>query len=461
MKEPLNEKVDAGNSHEDYVAQARPAVVAVIGPDDLVSRVLDVGRLIPALELVGMPYSDDDEAPAIYRQLPPAVDMVLFTGPVPYYRTLAREDIRLPALHVSLQGTGLYRALFQIHDHYDITRLSTDTFSRETVEEVYHELGVSASGVYSKEYRAAIDKDELVNFHENLFRRGLTSVAVTCLRSAHHELERRGVPSVRVLPTKSSIKEALEKAALIGQGLRDKASQVVVGLVDIDNFEGIARRAASEHRVQQLKLEIHAALLRYVEQIDGCMNFIGNDEFLFFTTRGMFEKSSNCFTRAPLIADIKHHFNTTVSLGVGLGYTANQAGTNARVALQHAKRCGGDACFVVTEERRVLGPLGLESRVEYGLRHIEPAVLAAAEAAGVSATAVDRLYGCVRSLGAERFSANDIAPLLGITLRSTNRLLNHLVAAGLVAPAGEEKLNRLGRPRRLYHFLLGRAINGV
>ncbi len=431
-----------------------PLKVAIIGPDDLVRKTLALQPQFPTLRLMGSSYAEDVEAPRVFVGVEEAADMALFTGPASYHRVMAERRPALPALYVPYSTAWLYPTLFEVREKYDLRRVSIDTFSREAIEEAYRELRTSTRNVFSKDSPGLPRREELVKFHLDLYRRGETTVALSCLRSAYVELSRLGVPCLSVVPTSSAIREVLERAYLIGENLRFKETQTVAGLVNLDDFKAAVDRAQSAYDVQRLRLQVHQALLRYVEEIDGHLIFSGGDEYQFFTTRGLFEKSTRSYTAAPLVREIRDSLAITISLGVGFGMTANQAGINARVALQKAKEAGGNACYVLLENKRLIGPLGPEPSPSYELRMVEPQLLARAEAAGLSMVAFSRLLNFASAMGRDTFTANELAPVAGVTLRSTHRLLNRLVASGQARVVGEERLTTRGRPRQLYKLLM-------
>lgn len=435
--------------------------LAAIGPSDLVDKVAAALEHLNDVRLLKRPYSSEDETLDAYREVSNIADIVLFTGPIPYYRVEQAMGFARPAVYVSLQGTALYRTLFLAKEKCDIERVSIDTFDESVIGEVYGELEVKRSDVAVMEYCGQVTRDRLVKFHESMFASGKTVAALTCLRSAYDELVRRGVPSYWVTPTQASIRDAIERACLLGDSEKSKSSQIAVGFVNIDAFRRFAENAESEHKVNQLLVDVQRILLGYVETIDGCLDFLGQDEYIFFTTRGLLSNRTRGFTYMEVPKLLRERFGLGVSVGLGLGYTANQAGTNARMALRRAKDSGGGACFLVTEDRRLLGPLSSESEdasaspKEEPLRLIDPEMLDRARESGLSISAIRRLMEIVSAAQLSTFVPKDVAPMLGVTVRSVNRMFKKMAEVGLVAAVGEEKTSKRGRSTMVYAFRTG------
>lgn len=435
--------------------------LAAIGPSNLVDKVAGALEHLSDVYLLKYPYSNEDETLDVYRKAGGVADIVVFTGPIPFYRVEQAMGFVRPAVYVSLQGTALYRTLFLAKEKCDIGRVSIDTFEKGVIEEVYGELEIKHSGVAVKEYSSQVTRDELVSFHESMFASGKSVAALTCLRSAYDELVRHGVPSYWVTPTQASIRDAIERACLLGDSEKSKSSQIAVGFVNIDAFRRFAESAQSEHKVNQLLVDVQRTLLEYVETIDGYLDFLGQDEYIFFSTRGLLSKRTRGFTYMEIPRLLKERYGLGASVGLGLGYTANQAGTNARTALRRCKESGGAACFLVTEDRRLLGPLSSEPEAaavppnEESLRLVDPDMLDRARESGLSIASIRRFIEIVLAAQMNTFVAKDVAPMLGVTVRSVNRMFKKMADVGLVAAVGEEKAGKRGRSKMVYALRTG------
>lgn len=426
--------------------------VAVVGPEDSVSDLVALNAEFPGLRLRPYVYENEHETVSVYQQIDPAVRVVLFTGPVPYYRVTGSVGAARPMLYVPFTGVALYRALFQLHQQYDVTCISVDTVERGAVLETYADLGLSAEGIYTLEYSQAPDRGEFVKFHRRHHESGLTAAALTCLRSAHRALQEEGIPCTRIIPTHGVLMESLERAFLVAENIRTGENQIVVGIVDVGACLRAERAAGSYSEVQRKHLALQSEILHFVQEVDGHFTPTGGDEYLFHTTQGPFLRASGNLRSIPLLRRLKALGPEPVFAGIGMSYTAAQAGTHARMALEHARRQGSDACFVVTEDRRVVGPLGSPQSGEFQSRTLDPQRLELARIAGVSPTSLERLIGAVHSAGIRAFTANEVAPWLHITDRSARRLLRQLGDAGVVRVVGEETHSVRGRPRQVFQL---------
>ncbi|HZG85685.1 hypothetical protein [Paenibacillus sp.] len=443
---------------------AKGIAIALVGPVEIVERMMRVIRSFPSFRPVPVAFERREEAAERIASVRDEVEVVLAAGLEPVRKgQLLPTSSSVPIHYLPPTGAGVYRALLRVQRYYGLEGgFSVDGLSRTVVERTLRELelGLGSGAVFVEEFRgsAYASTEELAAFHAESHRAGRTAVALTGSKAVAERLTALGVPNEWVVPLDQDITVALERALLSTETRRSKESQIVVGLINVDDFGKLVRQRSSEHDVQRLKLDIHRTLLDYVESLNGYLTHLGGDEYLFFTTRGVFERETLGYKSVPLARDAYRALGLSLSIGIGFGQSANEAGTHARLALGHAKQAGGNACFIVREDRALIGPLEMADPVEYDLSLTDPALLERAEQAGMTRPYVAKLMAAAARQGRLEFNVQELAQLLGITVRSTHRLLLEWIDAGLIEVTGMEKVGR-GRPRQRFRlaFLADRA----
>src|SRR5689334_23659435 len=157
-------------------------VIGVIGARDLVNRIVAVAeRMDEPVRLVGAAYSSEQEGFDRLSDIETKIDVALFAGPLPY--DLAREhgELPVPATYVPVSGAALYSTLLRgtLEQRCDPARVSVDSISETDLGEAYAEIGVAPDGVRVLEYRHPRSAREFYDFHERLYRDGVTSAALT------------------------------------------------------------------------------------------------------------------------------------------------------------------------------------------------------------------------------------------------------------------------------------------
>ncbi len=429
--------------------------VAVVGPQDLVAEMIMDGTDFPELELIPLPYEKETEALDLVRANMHKVDVVVFTGPVPYLLTKGKIPPYLPLVYVRYSGAALYRVLFQILQQNQgtmnlIEHLSIDTLPASAVKETYEELGLNSSQVYVLEEKTFLNSTAQIAEHRRCYEAGLSMAAVCCLTSTYKELLKLKTPAYRICPTRFDMRETLRLAKIEGLALYHRKAQVAVAILKMEH----GSLASGTKNTQRLTLELHQLLLNYGERTGATVSFIGGDEFIIFSTRGALETATTNFSQVPLIDEIQAKIGINIALGLGIGHSAAEAENNARTALQQSQNAGWNNCCILQESGIMIGPFGSASPLAYEMRSLNPELIAVAGQSGLSVSTVSRLEATMVNYGRTTLTANEVAGGLGLTLRSARRILNMLEQAGLATVVGMEQPVGKGRPRQVYDLRL-------
>jgi hypothetical protein len=442
-------------SNSITISTEQGIAIGIIGPDALINRILNTIRSFPSFNPIFRAYENEEDVLGIAAELMEAVEVMLFTDPVSYRSVKDKLHFSIPVHYVPLTGTGLYRALFHIERQYGLLSLSVDTLSRQVVEKTLKELGVSQTKIAFFEdtgsERLSLVQ-ELIDFHCDCFKTGRSSAALSGIRSVSEALTKKGVPNEWIVPTEQDQIVSLERALLSSETRRSKESQIVVGMIHVDDFNKLALKQTSEHEVQRLKLDIHRMMLGYVESLDGHLTHLGGEEYLFITTRGIFERETGGYKSIPLAREAEMNYGMSLSIGIGFGRSANEAGTHARLAVRRSKDAGGNMCFIVREDRSVIGPLEMTLPLKVDLSLIDIDLVKRAEQAGITSVYLSKMIAGVTRSGKTEYIAQELASILGVTIRSAHRFLSAWMDNGLIEIIGEERGAFKGRPKQIYRL---------
>lgn len=437
--------------------QSRPLVqqirIGVIGTSVIVDKIMKVIEAFPSFDALPLVYRDEEEAPALAEQIGSEVEVLLLSDPLSQRKVKELGKVAIPVHHVPVTDAGLYKALFHagLQGRLD-GGISVDALTETMVVRTLKDLDIPGMQAAVYDGPAYAPKESLIAFHQQQHESGASSVAFTGVESVSQELTRLGIPNEWLLPSDQDIVVSLERALLSTASRRSREAQIVVGMMNIDDFGTQALRRNSEHEVQKLKLDIHRMVLDYVESLDGYLTHLGGDEYLFFTTRGIFERETGGYKTIPLAKDLNKTHGISLSIGMGFGQSASMAGTNARIAMRKAKEVGGNACFIVREDGTLIGPLEMADPVQEVLSFTDAELIKRAEDAGMTSAYLSKLLNQRARSGKYEYKVHELAHLLDITVRSAHRLLQLWTDNGLVEISGIEKVPR-GRPRQIFRFV--------
>jgi len=428
--------------------------LGIVGPTDSVELILSVAReredvFIP----VPLVYADASEVPEMLETHKTKVDILLFSGVVPYRYALTLPRWNKPLLYIPHTGSSLYRVFLQIiaTAKLPLDRISFDTFSRAEIAEAFRDIGLPLPKIYLKNYEGIVSAAELTGFHYSLWAKGQTQAAVTCFHKTAEELKALGIPAFRISPTRNNIRRMLETAIRTVETVRYSESQIAVCHVAIDAYETMVRDAVSSYAVNRIEIRLQEILLDFAQQVGGSVIPQGGGKHMIFTTRGRITAVTQDFTSLPLLETIAKRLQVRVSGGIGFGTTAYQAEENAHIAHGLAKRLGPGQWMIVTDDGRAIGPLNAANRYSYFLGGDNARQRALAKRLRVSMFTLHRLAALISEMDNETVCVGEVAARLGITPRSARRVMAALREAGMAYLCGEESAGK-GRPHKLYRF---------
>jgi hypothetical protein len=424
-------------------ASAPDLTIGVVGPHDLVERVMLMGHAsapVPC-RLVAAAYRDEQEAADKVVRLGPGVDACLFASPVPYDLARRAGVLTMPATHVQLGGAALIAALTRaaLDERIDPRRVSVDVLSRPDVEEAYADVGLPAMEVHSRDEPGATGT--IAAYHERLIRQGVTTGVLTCLPGVADRLIAAGLPTIRVRPTAGSVRSALHTAALLGAHHRLEESQLTVILVEVPTLREPVRRAAPRYWRDELRLSLHRLLVQEANRMNAAVWPIDDHSYLVTATRGSINTATDGFRVLPFAGRIRDELGLAVEVGVGLGRTTHDAEAHARTALARTQAGKQAQGFAVDREGRALVPPP----------RMPPPTPGPAKPKGVEV--LSRLAAKLDG-GDTVVDAESAGTMLGVTPRTARRLLRTLVDEGLAWPLPPNRTPQPGRPRQLYRLIV-------
>ncbi len=434
--------------------QRQPAgdlTIGVVGPHELVERVMLSGGSgagqpgATPRRLVAAAYRDEQEAADKVLRLGPVVDVCLFASRVPHEYARKAGALAGPATSVPLNGSALYSALLRAMQdgRYDLTRVSVDVLSRGDIEEAYAELGLPTRGVHVREESGSAAT--LAAFHDRLWRRTETSLALTCLNSVAERLTTAGVPVITVRPTNSAIRGGLRTATLLGTQRRLEEAQLAVVVVEVPTLRDTQRRSAPRQSREELRLTVHRFLVQEAQRIQATVSPMGEHCFLVTATRGSLQPATDGFRMPPFTERARSGLGIALEVGVGMGRNAHEAEAHARAALTRAQSGQGQRAgmFALDREGRALVPAPRQPAA--------PPQQSRPKGIETLSRLADKLSGSDEALVVD---AEMAGRLLGVTPRTARRLLRTLVDEGLAWPLPPSRTPQPGRPRQFYRLIV-------
>jgi hypothetical protein len=461
-----------------YARQDREVRVGVVGPHELVERVMLSGlpgagggaQVQPSeadlglrRRLVMAPYFSEHEAPEKVARLGDSVDACLFAGRIPLDYARRSGVLSCPATCIQLGGTPLYAAVLRAQrDGNDPGRASYDGLGRAELEAGLADAGIGADGAHLRDETAGAAA--IASFHERLWRLGQTSVAFTSLDQVARRLPAAGVPVARLRPTDQSIRSALQVATLLAAHRALGDSQLAVAVVEVPALRDTARRPGPRQAREELQLTVHRFLVREAHRIQATVSRMGEHGFLILATRASLSAAGD----PPFAAQARASLGVVLDVGIGVGRSEHEAEAQARLALSRAAQAasgrvrGGSARPV----GRAPATGELPGMDDFGRppQDGQPAGSRAPADSLSRLRALETLARLTQKLAADAAPVVDAeltGQLLSVTPRTARRQLRALVDEGLALPLPPARQQHPGRPRLAYRLVVEKLDRSV
>lgn len=387
------------------------------------------------------------------------LDGLYYTGNIPYELVNHAIHTDLPSVYIEHDQSKLQRTLLEasVLNHYDLTRISIDSYSEANVYTTFEEIGLSP-----KELDIHIAPlnllnhqllDDIYKFHRDRHHNEHTSFAITGISNVYEQLIDNNIPSLLIKPTTDAIKHTLSNLLLQITSVSNSESQIVVISIEIDIPSEYNLLLENEYQLLLQKNHVSEEIYRFTQRIQGAVVETGTHNYKIFSTRKHVEAETNNLQSLPILKRIKDNTSHTVSIGIGFGTTARQAKYNASSGLNKALKKGGNQAYIVSDQG-TYGPIHPDAREDSHSDAISDSVFQViSDATGISINNIYRIHCIKEQLKKDLFTSKELALEFGTSPRSMNRIIEKLEIGGYITVEGTKIINGSGRPTRILKLL--------
>ncbi|MEK5206148.1 hypothetical protein [Psychrobacillus sp. FSL H8-0510] len=427
--------------------------VGVIGPLWIYDTLVRCFGLFPTIQPIFRLSDEIENAKKFTVELEDKVDCLFYSGRIPYLLAKEKVSVEIPTFYIPLKGAGLYQSLYKLKSNMNFTQISFDGIQNDYIEIVKKNLEETFSYDNYSDLVSLDNIEDIVNFHMENVEKDSSTAVITSLRLVSERLTSNNIVNEWLKPSEEDIIVAIERMLLGTTQRKQKEMQIIVGRICIENLTMLASEFMTEQQIQKRNHTTYRMLLHFAEQMSGYLTALSSNEYLFVTSRGIFERVTEGYKVLPILDELKKKIGVTLSIGVGFGFSALEAGSHARVALMQAQENGGNSCYIVNEDKSVFGPINLIAPMKYPLTVTDQLLIQQSEAVGLNAANIEKTMALIRRKKKNEFTAHELASVLGITPRSAHRIVQSWLDISLIEVIGTEKISRRGRPRQVFTLL--------
>ncbi len=424
--------------------------IAIIGPRDLVNKVLSVGKEFHDLEMTPFGYSIETEAPTIVERNQHLFDGILFTGPIPYYLCTSKINRLIVWDYIPYRSTGLIMSILGVLKRFPeyIKRefsISVDTLAESEVTEIISEVQVPIKHVYTKEFSPHTNANQdFCSFHEEMYKKNKVDVCITCLKSTYKILKKKGIPAFAVVPSVHTIRGTLQKIIFEMKSNKMELLRTVVGIIALDELPSTPVKRHKD------LMRIYNVLLEYANKKDLLVFPRMESSFILIETYGQLMMDTDSFTHNPLREQIFTSTGLDIRIGYGVGPNASLAEDYAMKAIEFAKREGKKRCYIF-DGTTVIGLRDEEGIGSFEVESGDKNMTILSERTGLSISNLSRVMKALKMLDGY-FSATDLASVLRISPKTARRIIAKIIKVGLIQEVRTRSNIGAGRPAKIYTY---------
>lgn len=388
-------------------------------------------------------------------------DGILYSRKDPYLLISGRLNHTVPVRYVEVDKSHLLISLFRATIRYGFqpTNVSIDTFDCQATAEALLTVGIPRDRLMLRPVTVAAEGDtkgfvkatlaqHLANYEDG------AQLCVTNVTDVYNSLLSHNVPAALINPTVESFVHEIRNLILRYRLKSQNASPLSVLYARLrykEKFRSYGMMPIRE--IDELDKAAKLVLV-FAEKLDGAMFALSRWEYLLLCSRVLLEETTDHFTEIALVEHIDRDTVFDVSLSIGCGGTVREAHSNAILASNSAFMKKTSNTVVALSREQIIGPITPKSEHFAQDSLTETRLQEIARTAGLSANTVNRLYQATRRRNSSLFTSAELAEILEVSIRTSNRIIQRLTEQRYARVAGKNLVKPRGRPQRVIRLLL-------
>ena len=404
--------------------------IGVIGTKksiELVNEIID--NSYPEVQYFNLLINQVKNVKNIVEYLPKDIDGIFVTG-IGVYFELLNYDFNIPISYAKHGAMSLIKTLQNMKNDRVLDRninVSFDIVSDITVDDIIKEFNYNINNYYIKEINSDYDEDFYITYHLKLLHEEKIDYVVTSFGYIYELFKSLGLPVYRMLPSLMDLKRDIED--LITE----------INMAKLDRSKILVYRFISKNNLDLLNHK--KDFIKFAKSLDAFIDFNEDNSITIISTKNHYNIT---YSMSILNDFLKLNKLENIKSGIGTDISVHKALKNSQKALMNTKDSAitffNGFIYESFDENENLTPNF--SLSEKDLQKVS-------EDTTIIYKRIYQLYSSMITLNKNIFSSDEIAEILGLSVRSANRIINSLIKNGYARYIGNQNTNKSGRPKRL------------
>lgn len=392
------------------------------------------------------------------KRIKPNVSGVLYLRKELYLMLASRIEFSVPTRYVEWDDIYIQQLLLRVrlHIHSPLRGISADTFKSSDLRPLLKDADIFSPNakIWDIPFNACFQQDssEIAQEHYRNLQNG-ADIVFTCLPSVYQELKLKNAPVFLFQPSASGIVQEIRNLKL---GIRLRAKQDRLAIIYL--CLRYKYTTIDLIQVQMRELEELANVTKdvnlYARSIDGSAVSLSRWEFLILCDESALAQKSKNFSDISLLRKIGEGSVFDAIMSIGIGKTAKSAYDGSMTSYAVSVKIRNTNAVITIDNKTTLPPLVYKEVSSSTTDNTDDTIFEIAEKCHIGYDSLHKLYLAKVEKDSSLFTSAEIADILGLSVRSANRLLQPLLDNNCATIVNSVSLNKKGRPTRVIkiHF---------
>lgn len=262
--------------------------IAIIGAPDSVEKIYNVlSSEYKEVDFFKYPKEKIEEMIPLLRKLENDMDGIYLTGIGVYSSLNLKTDLSDKTFVYTKRGeTGIIKAFLHLQRDYNSIsnlKIGIDLVEEKMLKDILEEYEIKIKDYYLQEYEYSKTEEEyLKNYLEKLKNKEIDCV-ITAFGYIYYYLKRHNIPVYRLQATNTEIKSEFKKLELMAKIKELEKTGIGVQIIKLikKNISDLTQKTL------QSKNNFETQLLEYAKEIQGNIQFLGNEEYSILANKSL------------------------------------------------------------------------------------------------------------------------------------------------------------------------------
>ncbi|MBP2025300.1 hypothetical protein [Peptoniphilus stercorisuis] len=405
--------------------------IGIIGADDSVDKIIElVEKEYEDINFISFRHNEIENIDEIFSEIPQDIDGIFATG-IGVYNKLQSFNFNCPISYAKHGSIGLLKTFFDVYnENLDLKNknISFDIIDEQSVSDIIKEFDIPINNYYVPCPDNYKSESFYLENHLKLYRDKKVDYIFTSFGYIYSLLKNLNIPVYRIYPSNIDIKSNIDSLIRNINLVKLNKKSLLVYKFNISSKEN--------------KSYIKSILTEYANLIEGLITEYSDNSLIIISNKNFYNEI-DCLYLIYAFLNKKNISNILV--GLGTGTTLTKAIDNAEIAIENTS----SSDWLYFYDGNVLKKYD-QYNTNYKTKYLsDEKIQNISEKTGIKTKHIQIIDLSIVNLNRNIFTSSELSDLLGLTVRSANRIMNTLVKNNFAEFIDNSSFNEsIGRPKR-------------